>query len=84
MAVSQDIVDENKLGSGSVEVKELDLGSLDSVRRFAKQFNAERRQLDLLICNAGIMAPPDRSETVDGLEQQFQVHTAIPSHARWR
>lgn len=59
-----------------VEVRELDLGSLDSVRSFAKVFNSEHRRLDLLICNAGIMAPPERSQTADGLEQQFQVYQA--------
>ncbi len=56
-----------------MEVRELDLGSLDSVRSFAKAFNSEHRQLDLLICNAGIMAPPERLQTPDDMEQQFQV-----------
>lgn len=57
-----------------VEVGSLDLASLDSVRAFAAKFNARRLPLALLICNAGVMAPPKRLETQDGCEQQFQVH----------
>jgi len=56
-----------------VEVRELDLASLDSVRGFARAFNKTHRRLDVLICNAGIMAPPERQQTADGMEQQFQV-----------
>ena len=54
-------------------MRELDLASLRSVRNFAQQFNREHRRLDILVCNAGIMAPPERGLTPDGLEQQFQV-----------
>ena len=57
-----------------VEVGSLDLASLDSVRSFASSFNARGLPLALLICNAGIMAPPKRLVTKDGFEQQFQVH----------
>ena len=46
---------------------ELDLGSLDSVAAFATAFDGD---LDLLINNAGVMAPP-RKETTDGFELQF-------------
>eukprot|EP00891_Asterochloris_glomerata_P003953 jgi/Astpho2/3953/fgenesh1_pg.00063_%23_19_t len=60
--------------TGHVEVAPLDLGSLRSVRDFADSFNERCRPLDLLICNAGIMAPPQRQETCDGLEQHFQVN----------
>lgn len=55
-----------------IEVEELDLASLASVRRFAARFNSQNRRLHLLVCNAGVMAPPRRAETPDGLEQQFQ------------
>lgn len=57
-----------------VEVGSLDLASLDSVRSFASSFNARGLPLALLICNAGIMAPPKRLVTKDGFEQQFQVN----------
>jgi NAD(P)-dependent dehydrogenase (short-subunit alcohol dehydrogenase family) len=51
-----------------VEVAALDLGSLDSVRSFAAGLGGQTP--DLLINNAGVMAPP-RSETADGFELQF-------------
>ncbi len=53
-----------------VELAELDLGSLASVERFAERFTAEHGGLELLINNAGVMAPP-RRETADGFELQF-------------
>jgi NAD(P)-dependent dehydrogenase (short-subunit alcohol dehydrogenase family) len=52
---------------GSPEVRELDLASLESVRRFAEDWDGP---VDLLINNAGIMIPP-QSRTADGFEMQF-------------
>lgn len=60
--------------SHPVEVSSLDLASLDSVKAFASSFNAKHLPLALLVCNAGIMAPPKRKETQNGCELQFQVH----------
>ena len=54
-----------------VEVRELDLADLASVRRFAAGIVDEDRPLDVLVNNAGVMAPPERFETVDGFELQF-------------
>jgi NAD(P)-dependent dehydrogenase (short-subunit alcohol dehydrogenase family) len=51
-----------------VRVEELDLADLDSVRAFAERLDEER--LDLLVNNAGVMAPPRRT-TKDGFESQF-------------
>ena len=51
-------------------LKELDLSSLDSVRAFAQRYRAAHEGLDLLINNAGVMAPP-RRQTADGFELQF-------------
>ncbi len=53
-----------------VEVASLDLGNLKSVREFADSFRENRDGLDLLINNAGVMAPPRRL-TDDGFELQF-------------
>ena len=52
---------------GAVDVRELDLASLDSVRSFGDRWTEE---IHLLINNAGIMAPP-LALTVDGFESQF-------------
>jgi len=54
--------------SAEVEVQELDLSSLDSVRQFADALGVER--LDLLVNNAGIMWT-SQQRTKDGFELQF-------------
>ncbi|MFJ6566380.1 oxidoreductase [Streptomyces sp. NPDC091292] len=51
----------------------LDLGSLESIRRFAATFANSHDRLDLLINNAGVMALPHR-RTADGFETQFGVN----------
>jgi NAD(P)-dependent dehydrogenase (short-subunit alcohol dehydrogenase family) len=53
-----------------VQLEELDLASLASVRGFAERFTATHDDLDLLINNAGVMATP-RRRTADGFELQF-------------
>ncbi|MDN5793655.1 MAG: oxidoreductase, partial [Brevibacterium aurantiacum] len=52
---------------GPVDVRELDLADLASVRAFAEEFSDP---IDILINNAGIMAPP-LGRTADGFESQF-------------
>lgn len=54
----------------SLEVRELDLASLASVRAFADALTASRPSFDLLMNNAGIMMPP-RTVTEDGFELQL-------------
>jgi NAD(P)-dependent dehydrogenase (short-subunit alcohol dehydrogenase family) len=54
----------------ATEVAALDLGSLASVQAFADRFHTLHDSLDLLINNAGVMAPP-RRVTADGFELQF-------------
>ena len=61
---------ETTLPGAQLEVEELDLASLDSVRAFAKRFRGGDERLDLLINNAGVMATP-RRRTADGFELQF-------------
>lgn len=56
--------------SAQVEVAELDLASLESVRAFAGWLRSEHDGIDLLINNAGVMATP-RRRTADGFELQF-------------
>jgi len=52
---------------GAVDVRRLDLASLDSVRGFAGAWD---EPLDLLVNNAGLMAPP-YGTTADGFELQL-------------
>jgi NAD(P)-dependent dehydrogenase (short-subunit alcohol dehydrogenase family) len=56
--------------AADVEVQALDLADLASVREFATRLADDRDRLDLLINNAGVMAPP-RRVTADGFESQF-------------
>lgn len=60
-----------KSPSAEVETMSLDLSSLASVRAFARDFLSRGAPLDLLINNAGVMAPPSRQTTADGFELQF-------------
>ena len=55
---------------GSLDLVQLDLASLDSVRRCADGLLAARESFDLIIANAGVMACP-KGKTVDGFETQF-------------
>jgi NAD(P)-dependent dehydrogenase (short-subunit alcohol dehydrogenase family) len=55
---------------GSLELIELDLASLASVRRCADGLVAAGQPFDVVICNAGVMATP-KGVTSDGFETQF-------------
>ena len=55
---------------GSLELIELDLADLASVRAAADKLNAAGKQFDVVICNAGVMATPF-GKTKDGFETQF-------------
>lgn len=55
---------------GVLKFMALDLGDLDSVGAFAKNFSAEHARLDLLCNNAGVMALPLR-RTRQGFEMQI-------------
>ena len=58
------------LEPGRVELLEMDNSSLASVRAAAKTFLEKNNRLNVLVCNAGIMATP-YSKTTDGFESQF-------------
>jgi len=55
---------------GGLELVELDLASLASVRACADSLNADGRSFDVVIANAGVMATP-KGQTADGFETQF-------------
>ncbi|KAI4163217.1 MAG: hypothetical protein LQ342_003150 [Letrouitia transgressa] len=59
------------LKPGHVELVQMDLNSLDSVRAAAKEVQSKTKTLDILINNAGIMAVPTLTHTQDGFESQF-------------
>lgn len=53
-----------------LEVRQVDLADLESVRAFSDRLHAERTSVDVLINNAGLMAPP-RTLSPQGNEVQF-------------
>jgi NAD(P)-dependent dehydrogenase (short-subunit alcohol dehydrogenase family) len=55
---------------GGLELVELDLASLKSVRACADALLADGRQFDAVIANAGVMRTPS-GHTADGFETQF-------------
>ncbi|HWL88892.1 MAG TPA: SDR family NAD(P)-dependent oxidoreductase [Polyangiaceae bacterium] len=65
-AIAQDAL----AGIDRVEIDELDLSDLDSVRQFAERFLASGRKIDMLINNAGVMACPE-TRVGPGWEAQF-------------
>jgi len=53
-----------------IKLLELDLSSFESIKKAARAFLSESDRLDILMCNAGIMAVPP-GQTKDGYEIQF-------------
>lgn len=54
-----------------ISLRDLDLSSLDSVAAFASTLQDDGEPISILINNAGVMTPPDRSTTADDFELQF-------------
>ncbi|XP_015697389.1 short-chain dehydrogenase TIC 32, chloroplastic-like [Oryza brachyantha] len=59
-----------EIPSARVHVLELDLSSMDSVRRFASEFDSLNLPLNILINNAGILGD-NCTLSIDGLELHF-------------
>jgi NAD(P)-dependent dehydrogenase (short-subunit alcohol dehydrogenase family) len=59
--------------SDRVHLLHLDLESLDSVRACAKEFQAQSFTLNILVCNASVMVPPE-GRTQDGFETQLETN----------
>ncbi|MCH7232704.1 oxidoreductase [Glycomyces sp. L485] len=64
-----DRIGEERQGA-SLEIRRLDLADLDSVNDFAARFRADDAEVDVLVNNAGVMAPP-RTLSPQGHEMQF-------------
>jgi NAD(P)-dependent dehydrogenase (short-subunit alcohol dehydrogenase family) len=59
--------------AASVSYEPIDLADLASVRRFSERIGNLKLTPDLLVNNAGVMAPPE-SRTLDGFELQIGVN----------
>lgn len=68
-----EVVRAQAANGGSLELVQLDLASLASVRACADGLLAAGRPFDVIICNAGVMATP-KGTTADGFETQFGVN----------
>ncbi|XP_047325445.1 short-chain dehydrogenase TIC 32, chloroplastic-like [Impatiens glandulifera] len=66
--VKEDIL--KQIPKAKIDVMELDLSSMASVRKFASEFKSSALPLNLLINNAGVMAPPF-TLSKDNIELQF-------------
>ena len=64
------VVREQAANGGSLELVQLDLADLRSVRACADALLAAGKPFDVVIANAGVMACP-KGETTDGFETQF-------------
>ena len=71
MAARDEIIEAHP--DASLEIVELDLGSLDSAKAAAAAIAEKHPTVDILINNAGLMAMPE-SRTSDGYEMQFGVN----------
>ena len=65
-----EVVRKDASHGGSLELVELDLASLKSVRACADALVKAGKPFDVVICNAGVMACP-KGTTADGFETQF-------------
>lgn len=69
-AATEQVQNDADANGGSFELVELDLANLESVRACAEGLLAKGEPFDVIIANAGVMAPP-LGHTVDGFETQF-------------
>ena len=63
--------DPRRVPTARLEVRRVDLADLASIREFADGLLADGTPVDMLLNNAGVMAPPRRMTTADGFELQF-------------
>lgn len=59
---------------GKTRLEQLDLADFESIHQMAARLKTQTDQIDILLNNAGVMAPPTRQTTRQGLELQFGVN----------
>ncbi|KAJ1897683.1 hypothetical protein LPJ66_003219 [Kickxella alabastrina] len=64
------LIRQTGLEDGQFEIMQVDLASLSSVQGFVEEFKRRKVALDILVCNAGVMACP-LGYTQDQVEMQF-------------
>lgn len=62
----------NATQNNNLHYLKLDLGSLASIREFSQKFHELETRLDILICNAGVLSPLEK--TSDGFEMNMGVN----------
>jgi NAD(P)-dependent dehydrogenase (short-subunit alcohol dehydrogenase family) len=67
---TEQVLNDAAANGGSLELVELDLANLKSVRACSDRLLAKAEPFDVVIANAGVMATPF-GHTVDGFETQF-------------
>lgn len=60
--------------NAKLELMQLDLSDLDSVKAFAAAYQSAHHKLDILVNNAGVMQTATRELTKQGFEMQFGVN----------
>lgn len=62
-------------GTGKTSCEEVDLASLESVRKFIARIQSKHQSIDALILNAGVWVPMDQKQkTEDGYEIHFGIN----------
>jgi NAD(P)-dependent dehydrogenase (short-subunit alcohol dehydrogenase family) len=57
--------------NAKLDLMQLDLADLHSIRNFSDEFHSKYSKLDVLVNNAGVMNPPKREVTKQNFEVQF-------------
>jgi len=70
--------------AAKLDLMQLDLSDLDSIKRFSEAYHAKYKTLHVLMNNAGVMAIPKKETTRQGFEMQFGTnhlgHFALTAH----
>ncbi|KAJ8125755.1 hypothetical protein O1611_g7885 [Lasiodiplodia mahajangana] len=64
--------------SGRLELLQLDLSDLTTIKASSEAFLAKEKRLDVLFNNAGVMFPPNGSKTAQGYELQLGTNCLGP------